>query len=96
MPIAGTLGGSITTYVETFIPSPPPISENVLDFLDTFIPGGPPIREGAMGDFVGGILDEFQPSGPPILEGFTDGLHFIIDAFKPDTGPGLGDGFIVF
>jgi hypothetical protein len=47
-----SLGGSIKTYVGNFVPSPPPISENVLDFLHSSVPGGPPIREGAVADFV--------------------------------------------
>jgi hypothetical protein len=74
-----------------------PIKEAVLDFVDTFIPGGPPIIEGVTrGDTISGFADTFQPSGPPIREGFTEGLHLIIDLFQQDTGPGLGDGFILF
>ena len=66
MPIDGKLGGAIKSHVENFIPSPPPISENVLSFLDTSVPTPPPIREGTVGEFVGFVLDEFGPSPPPI------------------------------
>lgn len=89
MPVGNTLGGAIHTYTATFVPSPPPISENVLHFLDTFQPSPPPIREGGVGDFLNLVLDEFLPSPPPIREGFTDGLHDIIDLFQFDDG--LGD-----
>jgi hypothetical protein len=91
-----SLGGSVKTYVGNFIPSGPPISENVLDFLDSSVPGSPPIREGAVADFVQLTLDEFLPSGPPIREGFTDVLHDIIDLFHgQDGGGGLGDFILV-
>jgi hypothetical protein len=95
-PSAGTLGGSIKSYLDTLVilPSGPPIAENVQNFLDTYIPGSPPIREGAVGEYVGLVLDEFLPSGPPIREGFTDGLHDIIQIFHPDHGAGLA-GFML-
>lgn len=97
MPIAGTLGGSINSYFEeTLVRGGPPIAEKVLDFVDTFLPSGPPIIEGTPGDVISDFADTFLPSPPPISEGFTEGLHDIISVFQDVSGPGLGDGFILF
>jgi hypothetical protein len=55
-----------------------------------------PVEGITQGDTISGFADTLVPSSPPIREGFTEGLHLTIDLFQQDTGPGLGDGFILF